>query len=203
MLRNTFTLDGLECIVMARHLSGFYGHILIRGTQKLLKTKYWVLTGKVFPPSRNQIPSTESRLGDMTGADRRVNSFKIYFVVYAMTVVPIFPPLPPSTQYPPSSSNPFLYFMSMGHACKFFGFSISYTIPNIPLSILFLPIMLLNPCTFYPILPTSWDTRNSLVSQLTAQREPHLRQVVDLAFWVQPGSPAGGLAPALSGSFHF
>ena len=43
--------------------------------------------------------------------------------------------------------------MSVGHTYKFFGFSISYTILNLPLSILYLPFMLLTPCTFSPILP--------------------------------------------------
>ena len=48
--------------------------------------------------------------------------------------------------------------MSMGGAYKFFGFSISYTTLNISLFILYLPIMLFNPCTFLPFslfpLPT-------------------------------------------------
>ena len=48
--------------------------------------------------------------------------------------------------------------MSMGHAYKFFGFSISYTVLNLPMSILYLPIMLLNPCTFSPILPRPLPT---------------------------------------------
>ena len=43
--------------------------------------------------------------------------------------------------------------MSMGCACKFFGFSTSYTVLHIPLSILYLTIMLLNPYTFSPIVP--------------------------------------------------
>ena len=55
-------------------------------------------------------------------------------------------PLLPSSNSPPQ-------FMSLGHTCKFFGFSISYTILNLPLTILYLPIMLLIPCTFFPILP--------------------------------------------------
>ena len=42
--------------------------------------------------------------------------------------------------------------MSMGHTYNFFGFSISHTILNLPLSILYLPFMLLIPCTFSPIL---------------------------------------------------
>ena len=41
--------------------------------------------------------------------------------------------------------------MSMGHTYKFFSFSISYTILNLPLSILYLPFMLLIPCTDSPI----------------------------------------------------
>ena len=45
----------------------------------------------------------------------------------------------------------------MGHAHKLFGFSISYTVLNIPLSILYLPIMLLNPCNFIPNLPLPTD----------------------------------------------
>ena len=54
---------------------------------------------------------------------------------------------------PIPSSNPPLWFMSMGHTYKFFGFSISYII-TIPLSILYLQIMLLNPCACSPILPS-------------------------------------------------
>ena len=55
--------------------------------------------------------------------------------------------------HPPSTSIPPLQFMPIGHTYKFFGFSISYTIPNLPLSILYLPFMLPIPCTFSPILP--------------------------------------------------
>ena len=64
-----------------------------------------------------------------------------------------FPPLSPSASYPHSlQHSPLLV-----HVRKFFGFSISYTILTLPLSILYLPIMLLNPCTprFFPFpLPT-------------------------------------------------
>ena len=41
----------------------------------------------------------------------------------------------------------------MGRTYKFFGFSISYTILNLPLSVLYLPFVLLIPCTFCSILP--------------------------------------------------
>ena len=44
--------------------------------------------------------------------------------------------------------------MSMCHTCKFFGFSISHTILNLPLSIFYLPFMLLIPSTFSRILPS-------------------------------------------------
>ena len=68
------------------------------------------------------------------------------------------PPLP-STPLP--SSNPIPWFMSLGRACKFFGVSISYVILNISLSILYLPIMLFNPCTFSLILRSPLPINNS------------------------------------------
>ena len=43
--------------------------------------------------------------------------------------------------------------MSIGCACKFFGFSIPYAILNLPLSILLLQFELLNPCTISPFSP--------------------------------------------------
>ena len=42
----------------------------------------------------------------------------------------------------------------MGHTYKFFGFSISHTIFNLPLSILYLPFILLIPCTYSPHFPS-------------------------------------------------
>ena len=56
-------------------------------------------------------------------------------------------------------------FMSMRHTYKFFSISISYTIVNLSLSILYLPFMLLIPCTFSHIpctplphrLPSMWS----------------------------------------------
>ena len=42
--------------------------------------------------------------------------------------------------------------MSMGRTYKFFGFYISYTILTFPLSIFYLPFMLLVLCTF-PLSP--------------------------------------------------
>ena len=74
-------------------------------------------------------------------------------------------PIPFSSLYPslpgtpiPSSILPPLQFMSIGLTYKFLSFSISYAILNLPLSILYLPFMLLTPCNFSPIslfpLPT-------------------------------------------------
>ena len=86
--------------------------------------------------------------------------FKIYFIDYAITVVP-FPPLyylPPCT--PPPTHIPPLQFMSMGHTYKFFGFYISYTILNLPLSLFYLQFMLLILCTFNPIYPIPFPTDN-------------------------------------------
>ena len=78
--------------------------------------------------------------------------FKIYFIDYAIKVVSIFSPLysPPSCTHPPPafpqlSSCPWVVY-------KFFGFYISYTILTFPLSIFYLPFMLLIPCIFFPIL---------------------------------------------------
>ena len=78
----------------------------------------------------------------------------MYFIDYAITVFPFFSPLysplpctpPPTIIAPP-------YFMSVGRIYKFFGFSTYHTILNLPLSILYLPITLLIPCTFSPIVP--------------------------------------------------
>ena len=50
----------------------------------------------------------------------------------------------------------------MGHTYQFFEFSISHTVLNLPLSTLYLPIMLLIPCTFspFPIFPLPLSTDN-------------------------------------------
>ena len=78
-------------------------------------------------------------------------SFLIYFIEYAITVVP-FPGLyspPPCTPFlltfPPFSSCPWVVHISS---------LASYTILTLPLSIFYLPFMLLIPCTFYPISPS-------------------------------------------------
>ena len=86
--------------------------------------------------------------------------FYVYFINYAITVVPIFLHLSPSAWYSLPSSNHSLQFMPMGRAYKFFGFSISYTILHLPLSIFYLPFMLLIPCTFPPILLFAFPADN-------------------------------------------
>ena len=70
------------------------------------------------------------------------------------------PPLFPSALRTPSHPIPPFQFMSMGLTYKFFGFYISYTILNLPLSILYLPFMLLIPCTFHPFTPLPFPTDN-------------------------------------------
>ena len=64
--------------------------------------------------------------------------------------LPLDSPLPCT---PPPTPIPLLQFVSMGHIYKFFGFYISYTILNLPLSIFYLPFMLFILCTFSPFSP--------------------------------------------------
>ena len=60
---------------------------------------------------------------------------KLFFIDYAITVVPIFPLLSLSTQHPSfPQAIPTPLFVSMGHSYKFFGYSISYTVPYSPLA---------------------------------------------------------------------
>ena len=70
--------------------------------------------------------------------------FKLYFIDYAIIVVPIFPPLPlPSKPSPAATliqANPTPLSMSMGHAYMFFGYSVPYAVFYIPMTILKLPI---------------------------------------------------------------
>ena len=86
---------------------------------------------------------------------------KIYFIDYAITVVPFLPPFSPPPCTPPPTHILPLQFMSMGRTYmfvlfiftyKFFSFSIFYPILNLPLSIFYLPFMLLILCTFPPSL---------------------------------------------------
>ena len=80
-----------------------------------------------------------------------------YWLYYNCPNISPFPPLCPVLPLPPAVTLP--YFISMDHAYKFFGFSISYVL-NIPLCILYLPIMVFNPCTFSPFSPLPLPTDN-------------------------------------------
>ena len=61
----------------------------------------------------------------------------IFFIDSGITVVLIFTPLPPSNpNHLLRKAIPWPSLMSMGHACKFFGYYISYTILYIPMDIL-------------------------------------------------------------------
>ena len=59
--------------------------------------------------------------------------FTLYFIVYAITVVPVFH-LYPAPQRPQTIFTPLS--MSMGHDYMFFGYSIPYTVPYITITIL-------------------------------------------------------------------
>ena len=77
---------------------------------------------------------------------------------FFLPFIPLHPVLPPPTIIPPPQ------FTSMGPTYKSFGFSIYYTILNLPLSNLCLPFMLLIPCTFSPILPLPLPANNCMIS---------------------------------------
>ena len=93
------------------------------------------------------------------------NIFNIFYIQYILYILyniyslcyyscPIFflSPLFPFALYPYPPTIPPPQFISMGHTYMFFGFSISHTILNLLLSILYLQFMLLIPSTFPPII---------------------------------------------------
>ena len=71
---------------------------------------------------------------------KKQNFLKFILIIfdYAITVVLIVLTLPPTpTQHPPLlRAIPAPLFRSMSHVCKFFGYSISYTVLYIPMAIL-------------------------------------------------------------------
>ena len=83
--------------------------------------------------------------------------WSFFFLIYLLIMLLQLSLFRPFTQlhpaYPPSHIPP-LYFTSMGHTYKFFGFYISYTIFTLPLSIFHLSSMLLSLCTFPPLSPS-------------------------------------------------
>ena len=97
------------------------------------------------------------------GASQSISFFKkICFVDYVITVVLIFPPLPSLCLLPPfpPAILPPPPFMFMGHACKFLGFSISYTILNIPSLFYTYQLCFLFPVPFPPLSPFPFPADN-------------------------------------------
>ena len=103
-----------------------------------------------------------------------------YFIVYILLYIyifiyiyywswsyscPNFPPLPPSTWYSHSLQlSPHPLVNVLGQACKFFGFSISYTVLNrvyfVPTNLCFLIPALFPP--FFPVLLPTDNPPNNL-----------------------------------------
>ena len=76
---------------------------------------------------------------------------KVDLIDYAITVVPISPCVPVCLVSPfPLAVPP--YFMSMGHAYKFFGYSISYTVFNIH------PPVYSVATNLYPLIPVPYPS---------------------------------------------
>ena len=88
-------------------------------------------------------------------------SFKIYFIDYAMTVVPCylhFIPLHPVLF--PSTIIPSPQFMSMGHTCKFIGFSFPILFLISPCLFCIYHLCFLLPVPFPPFSPLPFPTDN-------------------------------------------
>lgn len=65
LLRNTFSLDGLEFTMMTKHLPGFSVHNFDKGNTKTIRDQIVSSNRKFFYcQTGNQIPSRESRLID-------------------------------------------------------------------------------------------------------------------------------------------
>ena len=78
-------------------------------------------------------------------------SFNIFH--WLCYIVPIFPLCSPLLDTPTPSSSPPLSSCPWVIRISSLASPLPYTILNLPLSILYLPFMLLIPCTFYPIHP--------------------------------------------------
>ena len=79
--------------------------------------------------------------------------FEVYLIDYAIIVVPFFPPLSPSALHP-TSAFPTRLVHVHGLTCKFFGFSIVYTIVNLP--VFFVPAIYATYSLYlFPHYPTS------------------------------------------------
>ena len=91
---------------------------------------------------------------------------KLYFINNAITVVLTFHSLPPSAWYPYSLQRPLPPPPLVHHvhgswcACKFFGFSISYTVLNIPLYFVPTNLYFLTPVPFLLFSPFFFPVDN-------------------------------------------
>ena len=85
---------------------------------------------------------------------------KKYILLIVLLQLSHFSPLYSPHPAPPTHQNSPTLFHVIGYTSKFFGFSISLTILNLPMSILYLSFMLLIPCTFSPIFPLPFPADN-------------------------------------------
>ena len=94
--------------------------------------------------------------------------YKNYILLIMLLQLSCFPPLSPFTQQPPlPQAIPPPLFMSMGHAYKFFGYYISYTVLYIPWLFYNYLFVLLNPlpCLPYPPqTPLIWLSVSMILS---------------------------------------
>ena len=86
----------------------------------------------------------------------KVDFLKIYLLIMLLQLshFPPFTPLHHAHPLPPTflPYSSYYKFIHISHTYKFFGFYISYAILTLPLSIFYLPFMLLILCTFPPTL---------------------------------------------------
>ena len=134
--------------------------------------KYTLSNFPHFTPLQTHWDLLEITLNLYIQLEKKEYFFRVYFIDYAIIVVTFFLPFIPLTLYssPTRTHHPLNLFMSMGGTYKFFCFSISYTVLNLPPSILYLPIMLLIPCTFspFPIFPLPLSTDNPPLISISA-----------------------------------
>ena len=99
------------------------------------------------------------RINDSSTSQKGPLYFIDLFLKYILLIMllqlshfPPFIPLHPAHPLPPT--------VPLFSSCKFFGFYISYTILHLPLSIFYLPLMLLILCTFPPFSLSHSPTDN-------------------------------------------
>ena len=97
-----------------------------------------------------KLPLSPQFYREITNTRHCVSFFKYILLIMLLQLSHFLSPYSPPPCTPPPTRIPPLWFMSMGHTYKFFGFYISYTVLTLPLSIFHLPFMLLILCTFSP-----------------------------------------------------